>query len=118
MENKKNNWNELTYVKYTFWHDTIYKDKKQISIYAHLEIDYKNSDKPSIIINTEIVIDNNGDVRFMDEQVTRLNNLFRVENLSYFHLYLLPLEDKMIQIALRYAEKKIEQYFKAEGENL
>ena len=118
MENEKKNWNELTYVKYTFWHEPIYRDKKEISIYAHLEIDYKNSDKPLIIINTEIVIDNKGDVRFMDEQVTRLNNLFRVENLSYFHLYLLPLEDKMIQIALKYAEKKIDQFFKADGENL
>ena len=48
----------------------------------------------------------------------RLNNLFKLDNLSYFYLYLLPLEDKMIKIALRYAQKKIDEYLKVEGENL
>ena len=119
METEKlQNWNQLEYAKYSFWQDSIYKGEKTIQIFVYLEIQYKDSENPHIIINTEVVVDNKGLVRAFDEPVIRLNNLFRMDNLSYFYLYLLPLEDKMIQIALRYAQKKIDQYLKAEGENL
>jgi hypothetical protein len=119
METEKlQNWNQLEYAKYSFWQDSIYIGEKTISIFVYLEIQYKDSENPHIIINTEVVVDNKGLVRATEESIIRLNNLFRLDNLSYFHLYLLPLEDKMIKIALRYAEKKIDQYLKVDGENL
>ena len=119
METEKlQNWNQLEYAKFSFWQDSIYIDKKEISIFVYLEIQYKDSENPHIIINTEIVVDNKGHVRAFEESMIRLNNLFKLDNLSYFYLYLLPLEDKMIKIALRYAQKKIDEYLKVEGENL
>ena len=119
MTNDKiENWNKLEYVKYSFWQEAIYINKKVISIVVYLEIKYSERENPHIIINTEVVVGNEEEVNPFKEKIVRLNNLFRLDNLSYFHLYLLPLEDKMIKIALRYAEKKIDEFLKAEGENL
>jgi hypothetical protein len=119
MTNEKTkNWNQLVNVKYRFWQDSIYIDKKEITIFVDLEINYNDSENPRIIINTEIVVEDKGQVRALEEPIIRLNNLFRLDNLSYYDLYLLPLEDKIIKIALRYAEKKIDEYLEVEGENL
>lgn len=118
MTNEKTkNWNELLNVKYRFWQDSIYIDKKEITIFVNLEIQYSDSENPHIIINTEIVV-RDEEARPFEESTITLNNLFRLDNLSYYDLYLLPLEDKMIKIALRYAENKIHEFLKAEGENL
>ena len=114
---KTENWNKLEYVKYSFWQESIYINKKVISIVVYLEIKYSDRENPHIIINTEVVVGNE-EARAFEEKNIILNNLFRLDNLSYYHLYLLPLEDKMIKIALRYAEKKIGEYLKVEGENL
>jgi hypothetical protein len=118
MDNKARNWNQLVNVKYRFWQDSIYIDKKEITIFVDLEINYNDSENPRIIINTEIIVEDKGQVRGLEEPIIRLNNLFKLDNLSYYDLYLLPLEDKIIKIALRYAEKKIDEYLEAEGENL
>lgn len=119
MKNEKTeNWNQLINVKYRFWQESMYIDKKEITIFVDLEINYNDGENPHIIINTEIVVEDKGQIGALQEPIVRLNNLFRLENLSYFDLYLLPLEDKMIKIALRYAEKKIGEYLKVEGENL
>ena len=118
MTNDKiENWNKLEYVKYSFWQEAIYINKNVISIVVYLEIKYSDRENPHIIINTEISV-NNEEARPFEKPNIRLNNLFRLDNLSYYDLYLLPLEDKMIKIALRYAEKKIGEYLKVEGENL
>lgn len=117
MDNKAENWNKLEYVKYSFWQEAIYINKKVISIVVYLEIKYSDRENPHIIINTEIGVKDE-EARPFEKPNIKLNNLFRLDNLSYYHLYLLPLEDKMIKIALRYAEKKIGEYLKAEGENL
>jgi len=119
MTNQKTeNWNQLLNVKYRFWQESLYINKKEITIFVNLEINYNDSENPHIIINTEIVVEDKGEVRGLQEPTITLNNLFRLDNLSYFDLYLLPLEDKMIKIALRYAEKKIDEYLEVEGENL
>ena len=118
MDNKARNWNQLINVKYRFWQESMYIDKKEITIFVDLEINYNDGENPHIIINTEIVVENKGQVRVLEEPIIRLNNLFRLDNLSSYYLYLLPLEDKMIKIALRYAEKKIDEYLEVEGENL
>ena len=119
MTNDKiENWNQLLNVKYRFWQEAIHINKKVISIFVDLEINYNDRENPHIIINTEVVVGNDEEVKPFKEKIVRLNNLFRLDNLSYYHLYLLPLEDKMIKIALRYAEKKIGEYLKVEGENL
>ena len=119
MTNDKiENWNQLLNVKYRFWQEAIHINKKVISIFVDLEINYNDRENPHIIINTEVVIKDKGEIGALQEPIVRLNNLFRLDNLSYYHLYLLPLEDKMIKIALRYAEKKIGEYLKVEGENL
>jgi hypothetical protein len=118
MDNKARNWNQLINVKYRFWQESTYFNKKEITIFVDLEINYNDSEHPHIIINTEIVVEDKGQVRASEEPIVRLNNLFRLDNLSYYYLYLLPLEDKMIKIALQYAEKKIDEYLEVEGENL
>ena len=54
METEKlQNWNQLEYAKYSFWQDSIYIDKKEISIFVYLEIQYKDSENPHIIIKTD-----------------------------------------------------------------
>jgi hypothetical protein len=118
MDNKARNWNQLINVKYRFWQESMYIDKKEITIFVDLEINYNDGENPRIIINTEIVVKDKGQIGALQEPIVRLNNLFRLDNLSYYYLYLLPLEDKMIKIALRYAEKKIDEYLEVEGENL
>jgi|688.fasta_scaffold520242_3 hypothetical protein len=120
MENEENNWNELNYAKYTFCEHSIWLDnnKKEVAIYVYLEIDYYDSVKPKITINTQIVVKNHGELRYSQLEEISLKNLFKLENISDLELYLLPLEDKVIKKALKHAEKKIEQYIKVEGQNL
>ena len=50
MTNDKiENWNKLEYVKYSFWQEALYIDKKVISIVVYLEIKY------SLLIYIDIV---------------------------------------------------------------
>jgi hypothetical protein len=111
------NWNELEYSKYRFYAESIWLDKKEVCVVIYLEIDYI-SREPSFTIHTRIIIKNHGEVPFGEEKEIELNNLFRMEKISDLHLYLLPYEEKMINIALAYAKNKIKQYYDAEGENL
>lgn len=112
------NWNQLEYCKYSFWEEGIYIDSKEIHVRVNLEIDCDDWETPNITINTRIIINNYGHVRFGENQKTELANLFKVENLSIRYFYLLSLENKMIQIALKFAEKKIEEITKTQGQNL
>lgn len=117
IEEIKEIFNTLEYVKYSFYGESWSDDDDRINIALKLEIDYQGSEYAKIIINTNIFIKYNKD-SFKREKEINLQNLFKMDNLKEEYFYLLPIEKQLIDKAISYAKEKIDIYYKTEGENI